>query len=84
MTQAPADPSSEKVQLKELSNSAKRESFRYELTQGSKMLLPFNGEIQYALKNIVNYFIFIDVLIFQDSEGHALVFVGDVEMVNQQ
>lgn len=57
---------------------------RYELSQGSKILLPFNREIQYVLKYIVNYFIFIDVLIFQDSEGHAIIFIGDVEMVNQQ
>lgn len=41
------------------------------------MLLSFNEEIQYILKNIVTYFIFIKVLIFQDSASHAIVFAGD-------
>lgn len=56
----------------------KRVSFKYELSQGSEMLLSFNREIQYVLKNMVNYFVFIKVLIFQNSEGHMIVLEGKV------
>lgn len=78
MRRVPEDRSSGKLGSNDLYNTA-----RYEFSQGTKIVLQFNGEIMYVLKNLIKYSIFIKVLILQDSEGHGRVFVGVAVLVNQ-
>lgn len=85
MRRASEERSYEKVQLKELSNSARSGGRVLEMnSKVEKKLLPFNREVQHILKNIINDFILIEVLILQDSEGHSIILIDDTEMVNQQ
>lgn len=67
-----------------LSNSRNEAVLNMNSVKVEKRLLPFNKDVQYAFKNIINDFILTEIFILQDSEGHSIIFVADFEMVNQQ